>query len=862
MECNKDEAVRAMQLSEKKIQNKDFKGAKEMALKAQRIYPQLDNISRLITVCEVHCAAEKKVGGSEMDWYGILQVQQYEDRETIKKQYKKLGLLLHPDKTSLTGAEGAFKLIGEAYRVLFDPGSRSKYDIKYSTLLGTGSRSFGHHSSINFVGPKYSSAASSVPQSRYTSVNLQQPLNVQQPVQPDTIKIACPSCKRMYDYNFANRLIFCQRCLGIFDASDLGTESLGNQFPNHTVAPSQGSSKGALQSNGGTGTRSSKTFHNGNATSKAVSAAEVGGASKTVKRDIENGVGIEKQGVERSESSPRKSKDSRKSRNMHRKRGENSTLGSGDSSKTGKGAQADSELEKVGNPSEVRENHTRRLSRNMHNPSFFETLDDDNDDGDNAGDVNVNGDGNVVPSEVRESSLSTATRRKRVNGSADDGVYRPTVLALLATDEYRKLGNQRFRRKKNYTSEIEQWQVEETSVADGNGSMSMADSNGSKSMADNNGRKSMADNIGRKSMADNIGRKSMADNNGSKSMTSMRKINEVPEPEYHTFALSKAELQRTFKAHQTWVLYDPEDGMPRRYACIRKVLSPGFKVKITWLEPDPDDQGEVDWCSKKLPVACGKFGHALTEEVTDHTMFSHEYIHSTKGKDKSSFRIYPRKGETWGLYQDWDLGWSSEPEKHSQYKFDFVELLSDFSERSGAGVSYLGKVKGFVSLFEPAEQHGVLRFQVSPNELYRFSHQIPSHKMTGREGYGVPADSFEFDPASLPSSLFDRRSTVTIAKPSGFIPSGRARPAANQVKKDPERVEDKNGNLNIGKPIVLSTPSRSLSLKPRSPRRDHRFQSSGFGFGFRWCFCVNGDALNLLDDCFCSYLCHIPLLKV
>ncbi|XP_062003488.1 uncharacterized protein LOC133721005 [Rosa rugosa] len=773
MECNKDEAERAMQLSEKKIQNKDFKGAKEMALKAQRLYPQLDNISRLITVCEVHCSAEKKVGGSEMDWYGILQIQQFDDEATIKKQYRKLGLLLHPDKNRFTGAEAAFKLIGEANRVLTDQGSRSKYDIKLSALTGT--KSLGHQSYFNFFGPKHSSAASSVlniPQSRYTSVNLHQPVNVQQPVQPDTIKIACPSCKRMYDYNFANRLIFCQRCLGIFDASDLGPESLGNP-----VAPSQGSSKEASQRNGGTGYPSSTT--NGNATSKAASATEGGGASKTVKRDIENGVGIEKQGVERSESGPLKSKNSRKSRNG--KRGENATFDSGESSKTGK--------EKVGIPSEVSEHHTRRSSRSMHNHSFYESVNDDDDDenDDDVGDVKVNDDVNVSPSKVRESPFPTATRKKRVNAFAYGGVYRQTVLALCAMDEYRKLGKQRVRRKRSNTDEIE-LQVNELSMADSNGSKSVADNSGSKSVADNSGSKSVADNSGSKSVADNSGSKSVANNSGSKSMTSMRKIIEVPEPEFHRFVVSKDVLQKTFKANQTWVLYDPADGMPRRYACIKKVLHPGFRVKITWLEPDPDDQGEVDWCSKKLPVACGKFGLALTEEVTDHTVFSHEYIHSTKGRDKSSFRIYPRKGETWALYQDWDLGWSSEPEKHSQYKFDFVEVLSDFSEKFGTGVAYLGKVKGFVSLFEPAEQQGVLKFQVPPNDLYRFSHQIPSYKMSGSEGYGVPAGSFEFDPASLPASLFNRRSTVTIAKPSGFVPSGRARPAKKEVKKNDEPI--------------------------------------------------------------------------
>ncbi|KAK9919696.1 hypothetical protein M0R45_028277 [Rubus argutus] len=802
MECNKDEAVRAMQLSEKKIQNKDFRGAKEMALKAQRLFPQLENISRLITVCEVHCSAENKLGGSEMDWYGILQIQQFDDEATIKKQYRKLGLLLHPDKNRFAGAEAAFKLIGEANRVLADQGSRSKYDIKCSALLGTDTKSSGHLSNVNLFVRKYCNATSNVqniPQSRYTSVNLHQPANLQQPVQPDTVRIACPSCKRMYEYNFANRLIFCQKCLGIFDASDLGPESLGNQFPNHTEAPSQGPSKEASQSNGGTGNPSSTTFHNGN----AAIATEVGGASNTKKRDIETGVGVEKQWIEMSESGPlKKSKGSETSRKINKKRGEKSTFDSGESSKNGKRAKAHSEVtvqEKVGNPSEGSGgHHTRRSSRNKQNLSFYETLNDDDEDADVDDDDDDEDVVNVSSSKMsREIPLSSATEKKRNKAFAQGGVFRQTVLALSATDEYKKIGKQRVRRsvkeglhsKKSKTEEIELQGKE----------AAMADNNGSKSMADNHGSKSMADNHGSKSMADNHGSKSMADNKVSKSMASMRKIVEVPEPEFHRFVLGKDVLQKTFKANQTWVLYDPADGMPRRYACIKKVLTPGFRVKVTWLEPNPDDQGEVDWRNKRLPVACGKFGLALTEEVTDHTVFSHEYTYCTKGKDKSSFQVYPRKGETWALYQDWDLGWSSEPEKHLQYKFDFVEVLSDFSEKIGAGVAYLGKVKGFVSLFEPAVQNGVLQFQLPPTDLYRFSHQIPSYRMSGNEGYGVPSGSFEFDPASLPVSIFDRRSmnTVTVA-----IPSGRDRPAKKPVKKNSERGGVKNGNLN-DEPIVI-----------------------------------------------------------
>ncbi|KAM7266082.1 hypothetical protein ACFE04_019466 [Oxalis oulophora] len=64
----------------------EYNGALEMALKTQDLYPHLHNISRLMAIYEA----------------------------LVKKQYKKLALLLHPHKANIVGAKATFKLIGEA----------------------------------------------------------------------------------------------------------------------------------------------------------------------------------------------------------------------------------------------------------------------------------------------------------------------------------------------------------------------------------------------------------------------------------------------------------------------------------------------------------------------------------------------------------------------------------------------------------------------------------------------------------------------------------------------------------------------------------------------------------------------------
>jgi curved DNA-binding protein CbpA len=54
------------------------------------------------------------------------------DEETIKKQYKKLVLQTHPDKKNSICANGAFKLISDAWTMLSDTRRRIEYDKRRS----------------------------------------------------------------------------------------------------------------------------------------------------------------------------------------------------------------------------------------------------------------------------------------------------------------------------------------------------------------------------------------------------------------------------------------------------------------------------------------------------------------------------------------------------------------------------------------------------------------------------------------------------------------------------------------------------------------------------------------------------------
>lgn len=129
MECNRDEAARAKEIAEKKLIKKDFAGAKKFAMKAHNLYPGMDGISQLLATIDVYFFSEKKVHG-EADWYGVLGVNPRDSEDAVRKQYRKLVLMLHPDKNKAQGADGAFILVSQAWDVLSDTTKRSAYDKK------------------------------------------------------------------------------------------------------------------------------------------------------------------------------------------------------------------------------------------------------------------------------------------------------------------------------------------------------------------------------------------------------------------------------------------------------------------------------------------------------------------------------------------------------------------------------------------------------------------------------------------------------------------------------------------------------------------------------------------------------------
>jgi DnaJ family protein B protein 12 len=63
------------------------------------------------------------------DFYEILSVSKDVGDTELKKQYRRLALLLHPDKNKAPGAGEAFKSVGNAFAILSDVEKRKQYDL-------------------------------------------------------------------------------------------------------------------------------------------------------------------------------------------------------------------------------------------------------------------------------------------------------------------------------------------------------------------------------------------------------------------------------------------------------------------------------------------------------------------------------------------------------------------------------------------------------------------------------------------------------------------------------------------------------------------------------------------------------------
>ncbi|CAO2146905.1 unnamed protein product [Urochloa humidicola] len=801
---NREEAFKAREMAVKKMENRDFVGAEKIVLKAQQLFPELENVSQLLTICNVHCAAELRVNG-ETDFYGILQVEEGADEAVIRKQYRKLAFSLHPDKNCFVGAEAAFKLVAEAHSVLCDPTKRYQYDLK---------RKNGSRNVAKPAKHQTSKKADSNKRGR--------------PGPGETFWTICSHCQTRYQYysNVLNTMARCLSCNRNFFAYHLyeppiatsssvpnGSQVPANMFPKkqrdthsqqgHPVKPSCAGRGTDVKLDGSQDP--SHMFlnqqHGVHCQNSHPEKPSAGGNTDVkprmnVARHDEYMKGYSRPGFDEKANHPDtsggnsqhstlnedKSSVSTENGNMHGRSMPDSTdpnivnkqklfREDASSKPDAMNMTCSAKPDAMNMPCSAKPDamnmpcSAKPDAMNLPCSAKLSSVGRQTDGGPR---VNVAGrrsmpdpvdpnitdrrnlakeDASTVPSAAGSSGIRRSGRRKQ---DADGNTFQniDTKKRQRKNDSPYNVGQSG---PPHVSSNVDIQEVEKTTDAGDQGNIKEAPE---IDTSDEDIIEEEAPEMDT-NYVDNI--KEEAPETVSGKNQSYSELVSFPDPDIFNF--EKFRDISLFAVGQIWALYDNLDGMPRYYARIKQFDASNFKVHLTWLEYDAIDEAMENW-AEELPTACGNFCLGKGTDVSqDRSMFSH-IATWIKGKKRNSYVIYPNKGEVWALYKGWSMEWSSDPDNHRSYEYEVVEVLSSMSDNDGAIVIPLIRINGFVSLFGTAKDKS--SFVIPSSELLRFSHNIPFYRTNGNEKAGVPGGFLELDNACLPANLDAAFSSVTL----------------------------------------------------------------------------------------------------
>jgi curved DNA-binding protein CbpA len=796
MECNKDEAVRSKEIAEKKFMEMDIYGAKRYALKAQSLYPGLDGLPQFLQTLDVYICAEKRING-ELDWYGVLGVEPFADDDTIRKHYRKLALILHPDKNKSVGADGAFKILSQAWSFLSDKAKRIVYDQKRNL-----------RDICENVPDRKSSAPAS--QNGFTNLSNSNNFNAKnqkgatnpnhacapEPLKP-TFWTVCNSCKMHFEYlrTYLNYNLVCPNCHKPFKAYEspppIPFNGSGSSPSRNSYMQRQNSCPQTMVKN---------QFASGNIPTSATNAGPAGfSASVSSKRTFKPGAFSKSGGVA---SVPLSASSAAQATGVFQTTSEQLKRGCDDAAaaamreeayqgknhttkKTGAGFGSfnvgSSSVQKGDRPKKKRRMDEYRMDnkgREMANQMAMEK-------------------GVHLESASGSQKGSFETGRMKAAGS-----HRPIVTRDLSQLQMRKMLMEKA--KKEICKKLNEWSSASVSKPLHKLKTSQEEvgekGTGERKPAVNGLKADKCREFVQTNTTVNTKKSSPANSSVNFDTDSADPMSmSVPDPDFHDF--DKDRTEKSFGDNQVWAAYDDDDGMPRYYAMIHSVISrKPFKMRISWLNSKSNDElAPLNWIGSGFYKTSGDFRIGKHEINRSLNSFSHK-VKWTKGI-RGAIQIYPVKGDVWALYRNWSPDWNELTPDEVIHKYDMVEVLEDYNEERGVPVVPFVKVAGFRGVFRRNLDPGKIR-TIPRAEMFRFSHQVPSYLLTGQEGQNAPKDCWELDPAATPLELLH---AVTDAQKEEMLDNAEnARgedPLGGMEKpKEEERVE--NGKTSKEKGLV------------------------------------------------------------
>ncbi|KAL1565304.1 hypothetical protein AAHA92_07541 [Salvia divinorum] len=700
MECNRDEAVRAKDIAERKFMARDMKGARKFALKAQNLYPELEGISQMVMTLEIYIAAEEEKLNGESNWYGVLGLTPLADDDSIKKQYRKLALQLHPDKNRSIGAEGAFQFISQAWNLLSDKSKRTAYDQRCGRLFQQRNKGKNAGPSPEGTQNGFYNFANTAQKGNNSKRNPSAVPHPPRKKERHTFWTVCHRCKMQYEYlrMYLNHNLLCPNCHEAYFAVEIDPPS---STKSSKISQTSNSQRRKTQQASDTFKNNSSTHHapgnngsnpnnfqwvpfceNGDGPSAVKAAKMVHQAYEKVKRERQKA-----QAAARREEALRQKNVASK-----RKIGGESFRNS-EASKRRKGA------EDCGvNKDKMKQAHCES-GISSHQVNISGCKPDNFPKCESSHNVVRQVDANhLVMEKARDEiqiklkeCISAPVARNVI--SEDNLINKKQIETSTKTDILVPLNRRGFRSSDSYPNEklVEQMCID------------------------------------------------------------------VLEPDFHNF--DKSRTESCFGANQVWAVYDDDDGMPRHYAVIQNVISLNpFKVSMSMLSSTTHSRlGKGSWFVSGFLRTYGEFGVGRHEICDSINCFSHK-PRWTKYSSKTIL-IFPRKGDVWALYRNWSPEWNELTEHRLMLKYDMVEVLEDCDEELGTIVIPLVKVAGFKTVFHQHFDPREIR-RIPKEELSRFSHQVPSHLLTGQEGLKSHKGCLELDPAAIPSQFLQVMSDI------------------------------------------------------------------------------------------------------